>query len=701
MSTSKSPGKTYMTRSVTKGSQQPGNVEPTEADLGPFNNTPFRLLPYIPPGPNSETSENKGQESNNWKKVKKNSSAQQKHKDEMRNIVKNVLGKSSSSKGEKETAADESHGDNQPFKPDLTKSPNDMDVDPNNDDEHAVGQNKNTNENHNSEHEEDEIIDIEKMAEKPQFKVSCDLAQFPGTNPLSKQNHVKKILSQLNIACFPGRIDTKNIIKEGQDPIKQHLYVFKCADAQAYEKIVKEPVQITIKVKKEDGKLEDKVLTLTFNKVEKKEIPEEVQRNIDEHTIFVNKIPAEMRNYQIRGVFSAYGKIMEGGFKTFMRGQYQSATIIYEDKNSINPFYEKWGVFVNQHVVQVRPKVISEEKLTQRKEYCVKLAGLPNNTTAFDLRGFIDQYQVKYIDIPRNSRFNYPLRHCFVYFDNEENLEIATNKVFSLKGHQLYWVTTDTKTCHRCGIPEHLAKDCDYEDNRPRYKNRKEILKSFKQARQERSKKYKSWAQIAQQGNNFRIKGNSKNNFRPWNQANTSRDNKSREQDVNNFFEQPKHQRQMSMAKNNIYNNSIQYTMNKAMEKLDQLCKTFTVLHNEQQLIKNEITTIKVKYNTKDITKPNTTVNKVIGSNTKGVTKGNGKRILVEDSSDDSPHELSDLEERFQQTEHKTQKMGNDLNDLKNTMQQILQHFQQSNNNNNQEVEGDNNLDEEIIDITQ
>ncbi|PKK77841.1 hypothetical protein RhiirC2_770899 [Rhizophagus irregularis] len=207
---------------------------------------------------------------------------------------------------------------------------------------------------------------------------------------------------------------------------------------------------------------------------------------------------------------------------------------------------------------------------------------------------------------------------------------------------------------------------CDYEDNRPRYKNRKEVLKGFRQARQERNKKYGSYAQAAQQGRNRR---------------------------------QTKHQRQMSMTKNTIQDRNVAFTITKAMEKLDQLCKNFTVLQNEQRSISNELKSIKVKQNTKDTTKPNTTVNKAVGSSTKGVTRNNNKRILLEESSDDSTHELSDLEERFKQSEQKSQNMATELTDLKGTMQKLLQLFQSSNDNHN--VEGDNTYDEEIIDISQ
>jgi hypothetical protein len=154
------------------------------------------------------------------------------------------------------------------------------------------------------------------------------------------------------------------------------------------------------------------------------------------------------------------------------------------------------------------------------------------------------------------------------------------------------------------------------------------------------------------------------------------------------------------MTQNTMQNKSLEYTMNQAMEKLNQLCKNFAVLHNEQQSIKNEITSIKVKFNTKDTSKSNITVNKSIGSKLIGVTKEHNKHILIEESSDDSSYELLNLKARYQQTEQKTQKMANDFTDLKTTMQYILQFFQQSTND-NQNVKGDDDSDVEIIDISQ
>ncbi|CAB4445869.1 unnamed protein product [Rhizophagus irregularis] len=456
MSTSQSTGMTRMTRSVTrKGTLQPeeqvidistGSTSTAFQDIDPFKK------PYNPPPATNKDDEGK------------------------------------QSQQSETAAANESRDNNHPIQPNLTKNITPMDLDQNNDDHNAGDETFNTNEIPD---EEDDIIDIAIMAEKPQFKVYFDLAQIPGKSHIGKVNLVKKLLAQHHIACFPGRIDAKNIEIDGTIQ-KQYYYVFKCANETAFEKILREPIPTKIKIKQQDGKIVEQDLNVTFNKIEKKEIPAETQQNINEHTIFVNKIPAELRNYQIKGVFGTYGNIVN--FKTFMRGQYQNAIITFDDKSAVQPFYYTWGIFINQHLVRVRPKVMSEDKLHERTAYYIKLTGLPLNTSAFDLRGFMEWYNVKYLNIPRNSRFNYPLRYCFVYFQNEEDFQIATKQAFCFKEHQLYWTDADMKTCYRCGSPEHLAMHCDHEDNHLRYKNRKEVLKGFRQARQERNKKYGSYA---------------------------------------------------------------------------------------------------------------------------------------------------------------------------------------------------------------
>ncbi|CAB4399757.1 unnamed protein product [Rhizophagus irregularis] len=110
------------------------------------------------------------------------------------------------------------------------------------------------------------------MAEKPQFKVYFDLAQIPGKSHIGKVNLVKKLLAQHHIACFPGRIDAKNIEIDGTIQ-KQYYYVFKCANETAFEKILREPIPTKIKIKQQDGKIVEQDLNVTFNKIEKKEIP--------------------------------------------------------------------------------------------------------------------------------------------------------------------------------------------------------------------------------------------------------------------------------------------------------------------------------------------------------------------------------------------------------------------------------------------
>jgi hypothetical protein len=72
----------------------------------------------------------------------------------------------------------------------------------------------------------------------------------------------------------------------------------------------------------------------------KAELTDEERTNWDDRTLFVNKIPTEIKNYQLRGIFKQYREIEPKGFKKRIRGIYQSLQIIFTNKEAITPFYK-------------------------------------------------------------------------------------------------------------------------------------------------------------------------------------------------------------------------------------------------------------------------------------------------------------------------------------------------------------------------
>ena len=98
----------------------------------------------------------------------------------------------------------------------------------------------------------------------------------------------------------------------------------------------------------------------------------------------------------------------------------------------------------------------------------MKITGLPLNTTAFDLKDYVESYNIKYCHVPRNPKTNRPKPMAIMYFSDDENFEIATTKGFFFNNKQIYWTTLEQKTCHRCGSPEHEIKNCSERKYTPR-----------------------------------------------------------------------------------------------------------------------------------------------------------------------------------------------------------------------------------------
>jgi RNA recognition motif-containing protein len=157
---------------------------------------------------------------------------------------------------------------------------------------------------------------------------------------------------------------------------------------------------------------------------------DEEKTNRNTRTIQVVNIPLEIPTFQIRGAFQKYGTIeQDKGIYTKVRGMYQTAFITYENEADIQNFYDNtWSVYIGKHLVSVIPILLSKEKREVRNNFCIKLSGLPFNTFALDLRNLLVDIHAKYCFIPRNPNNNNPLKHAYVYFENEEECIIASEK---------------------------------------------------------------------------------------------------------------------------------------------------------------------------------------------------------------------------------------------------------------------------------
>src|SRR5262249_48669263 len=125
-------------------------------------------------------------------------------------------------------------------------------------------------------------------------------------------------------------------------------------------------------------------------------------------TVRLAKIPAEIENSDIRKEMSKYGNIEN--FITFFDNPYRTAHIVYKDEASAEHFIENWSLSIKKESISVTPLMLTKEHREKRKEFGMKLGGLPPNTKPFDLRELIEELRIKHIHIPRNSYNNKPRR---------------------------------------------------------------------------------------------------------------------------------------------------------------------------------------------------------------------------------------------------------------------------------------------------
>ncbi|GES94824.1 hypothetical protein GLOIN_2v1811259 [Rhizophagus clarus] len=140
---------------------------------------------------------------------------------------------------------------------------------------------------------------------------------------------------------------------------------------------------------------------------EKKILNQKSNEKIQEErsrTVQIINIPLYITPKDIRAVFSRYGEIEEKGFYT-----------------------RHWSVWAFKEYLQVIPLDLSEEKRLDRKEYSIKLCGLPSNTTARDIQSFIEEVNAATFFIPKKPKGYQPLKYAYINFYSQEDLETATN----------------------------------------------------------------------------------------------------------------------------------------------------------------------------------------------------------------------------------------------------------------------------------
>ena len=96
----------------------------------------------------------------------------------------------------------------------------------------------------------------------------------------------------------------------------------------------------------------------------------------------------------------------------------------------------------------------------RNNDFSLKLSNLPNNTGRVDIKKVTENLNIKSFYIPRSKNTHRPLKHAYVNFWYENDMNFAKNIKLQLRDKNLIWLCSTTKTCHRCGNINHLVKEC-------------------------------------------------------------------------------------------------------------------------------------------------------------------------------------------------------------------------------------------------
>jgi hypothetical protein len=188
--------------------------------------------------------------------------------------------------------------------------------------------------------------------------------------------------------------------------------------------------------------------------------------------------------------FERYGKISKLTMKTKYNSMFQQALITFDNIAAMEHFKDEWMTFIEKDGVRIFPLTLTEEERDQRRNHVFKLSGFRAGTLARDLLQILENVKAASIFIPRHPGSYKTLNYGFVAFRNEEDQNNASGQYFAFDNCNLFWGPEDMKTCHFCGHPDHIVKNCDKLKNRKRSPREKKIQKLYEHYRpaQRRSK---------------------------------------------------------------------------------------------------------------------------------------------------------------------------------------------------------------------
>jgi hypothetical protein len=181
--------------------------------------------------------------------------------------------------------------------------------------------------------------------------------------------------------------------------------------------------------------------------------------NVDHFQVKIHDIPLDLDKPLFLEFLNKIDKVIH--VKWIVRGLYYQCIVTFDNKKARLSF-QHWSFNYGKNSFRYYASDLSKEDFEHRRKFGLKLTGLPMGTTAFDIQEGIKAVRGLTCFIPRRqaTRSYQRERFAFVQFYDEATMTAALNQPLSYKGKPLYWVPTNTKTCHVCGSHLHMKRSC-------------------------------------------------------------------------------------------------------------------------------------------------------------------------------------------------------------------------------------------------
>lgn len=202
-------------------------------------------------------------------------------------------------------------------------------------------------------------------------------------------------------------------------------------------------------------------------------------------TIQLIDIPLGISTMTIHKALSQYGEI--DSLRLITVKLHQQAFVTFKSRDTVEKKFitpDTWSIVIMRMALRVLPLSLTTAQRELRRKYVLKLSGFSPDTSARDLLPFLTDVKAKTCFIPRNPTNYKQLKYAFVSFASAQDIKDALNRQASYNGSVLHWSLPSHTTCHVCGDPEHIAKDCkDPRNKRSKdYQRYQKLYNKFKPA---------------------------------------------------------------------------------------------------------------------------------------------------------------------------------------------------------------------------